>query len=120
MHLVQDYRLASPSPSRLPVTFFSPPSLPAPPLPARQASSMTPPLSPPYLRGRRFFMSQNTARPRLTSCFISRMRASRGQHLKVGGETEEDVRRTKGGRRVTTREAVVQLSALGTARPHPA
>ena len=43
MHLVQDYRLASPSPSRLPVTFFSPPSLPAPPLPARQASSMTPP-----------------------------------------------------------------------------
>lgn len=32
-------------------------------------------------RGRRFFMSQNTARPRFTSCFMSRMRASRGQHF---------------------------------------
>ena len=32
-------------------------------------------------RGRRLFMFQNTARPRFTSCFISRMRASRGQHF---------------------------------------
>ena len=33
------------------------------------------------LRGSRFFTSQNTARPRCTSCFISRMRLSRGQHF---------------------------------------
>mmetsp|Transcript_39079 Transcript_39079/g.93741 ORF Transcript_39079/g.93741 Transcript_39079/m.93741 type:complete len:225 (-) Transcript_39079:513-1187(-) len=32
-------------------------------------------------RGSRFRMSQNTALPRLTSCFIRRMRASRGQHF---------------------------------------
>ena len=32
-------------------------------------------------RGRRFFMSQNTARPRFTSCFIKRIRESRGQHF---------------------------------------
>ena len=32
-------------------------------------------------RGRRFLMSQNTARPRFTSCFIRRMRASLGQHF---------------------------------------
>uniref|UniRef100_A0A2M4B1T5 Putative secreted protein n=1 Tax=Anopheles triannulatus TaxID=58253 RepID=A0A2M4B1T5_9DIPT len=32
-------------------------------------------------RGNRFLMSQNTARPRLTSCFIRRIRASRGQHF---------------------------------------
>lgn len=31
--------------------------------------------------GKRFLMSQNTARPRLTSCFISLMRASLGQHF---------------------------------------
>lgn len=31
--------------------------------------------------GRRFFMSQNTARPRLTSCFMSLIRASLGQHF---------------------------------------
>ena len=30
-------------------------------------------------RGRRLRMSQKTARPRFTSCFMSRMRASRGQ-----------------------------------------
>ena len=34
-------------------------------------------------RGSRFLMSQKTARPRLTSCFISRMRASRGQHSRL-------------------------------------
>ena len=33
------------------------------------------------LRGKRFFMSQKTARPRFTSCFIRRIRASLGQHL---------------------------------------
>merc|ERR1719494_30565 len=32
-------------------------------------------------RGILFLMSQKTARPRLTSCFIRRMRASRGQHF---------------------------------------
>ena len=32
-------------------------------------------------RGSRFLMSQNTALPRLTSCFINRMRASLGQHF---------------------------------------
>ena len=32
-------------------------------------------------RGSRFFISQNTARPRLTSCFMSLIRASRGQHF---------------------------------------
>lgn len=33
------------------------------------------------LRGSLLRMSQNTARPRLTSCFMRRMRASRGQHF---------------------------------------
>ena len=33
------------------------------------------------LRGSRFLMSQNVARPRFTSCFMRRMRASRGQHF---------------------------------------
>lgn len=33
------------------------------------------------LRGSLLRMSQNTARPRFTSCFMSRMRASRGQHF---------------------------------------
>ena len=37
------------------------------------------------LRGRRFCISQKTARPRLTSCFMRRMRQSRGQHI-LGGE----------------------------------
>ena len=32
---------------------------------------------------RRRSTSQNTARPKLTSCFMSRMRWSRGQHLRV-------------------------------------
>ena len=32
-------------------------------------------------RGKRFLMSQKTARPRFTSCFIKRMRWSRGQHF---------------------------------------
>jgi len=31
-------------------------------------------------RGRRLRTSQKTARPRFTSCFMRRMRASRGQH----------------------------------------
>mmetsp|Transcript_1049 Transcript_1049/g.2755 ORF Transcript_1049/g.2755 Transcript_1049/m.2755 type:complete len:228 (-) Transcript_1049:175-858(-) len=35
------------------------------------------------LRGSRFLMSQKVARPRLTSCFMSRIRASRGQHLRL-------------------------------------
>ena len=32
-------------------------------------------------RGSLFLMSQKTARPRFTSCFMRRMRASRGQHF---------------------------------------
>ena len=32
-------------------------------------------------RGSRFLMSQNVARPRFTSCFMRRMRESRGQHF---------------------------------------
>ena len=34
-------------------------------------------------RGRLFLTVQNTARPRLTSCLTRRMRASRGQHLRL-------------------------------------
>ena len=32
-------------------------------------------------RGRRFCISQNTARPKFTSCFMRRIRQSRGQHI---------------------------------------
>ena len=32
-------------------------------------------------RGKRFFMSQNTARPKFTSCFIKRILESLGQHF---------------------------------------
>ena len=32
-------------------------------------------------RGNRFWTSQKTARPKFTSCFINRMRWSRGQHF---------------------------------------
>ena len=42
-------------------------------------------------------MSQKTARPRLTSCFMSRMRASRGQHFLLLYLTQQRAARGAGG-----------------------